>query len=124
MHDLESFGGFFSESVSIMMDLLLLLSCVQVRRERNYVDMAELARLKKGAIDHEGDFIDMVSEHFIDYCKPLGIWVDRLRKVIFPNGGRWKRENRMFFLERSASSGLKRQQSLGGRLIDKVTIDV
>ena len=33
MHDLESFEAFFSGSVSIMMDLLLLLSCVQVRRE-------------------------------------------------------------------------------------------
>lgn len=32
MHDLESFGGFFSGSVSIMMDLLLLLSCPGPKR--------------------------------------------------------------------------------------------
>ena len=35
----------------------------------NYVDMDELAGLKKGAVN-------MVSEHFTDYCIPLGIWVN------------------------------------------------
>ena len=75
------------------------------------MDMAELAGLKKGAIDHEGDFID--------YCKPLGIWADRLRKVIFPNGGRGKRENPRLFSRKQCF-----ERPLGGRIIDKVTIDV
>ena len=83
------------------------------------MDMAELAGLKKGAIDHEGDFVNMVNEHFIDYCKPLGIWVDRLRKVIFPKGGRGKRENRRLFSRKQCF-----ERPLGGRIIDKVTIDV
>ncbi|KAK2922783.1 Argonaute linker 2 domain [Fusarium oxysporum f. sp. vasinfectum] len=57
----------------------------------NYVDMGELANLKKGQVSHEGDFIKTAEENFTSYYQPLVPWVNRLRKVVFPNGGRWER---------------------------------
>ncbi|KAL7755607.1 hypothetical protein ACKLNR_014134 [Fusarium oxysporum f. sp. zingiberi] len=60
----------------------------------NYVDMGELANLKKGQVSHEGDFIKTAEENFTSYYQPLVPWVNRLRKVVFPNGGRWEREDR------------------------------
>ncbi|KAH6869569.1 hypothetical protein B0T10DRAFT_418334 [Thelonectria olida] len=60
----------------------------------NYVDTGELANLKKGQVSHEGDFIKTAEENFTSYYQPLVPWVNRLRKVVFPNGGRWEREDR------------------------------
>lgn len=91
MHDLGFYFGFFFW-ICIHYDGPTGVGKVVSRFEKwNYVDMDELAGLKKGAVDNEGDFINMANGHFTDYCKPLGIWVNRLRKVIFPNGGRWKK---------------------------------
>jgi hypothetical protein len=33
----------------------------------NFKEMDELAKLKKGAIDHEGDFIETSEEYFTPY---------------------------------------------------------
>ncbi|RYC78653.1 hypothetical protein BFJ63_vAg18473 [Fusarium oxysporum f. sp. narcissi] len=60
----------------------------------NYVDTGELANLKKGQVSHEGDFIKTAEENFTSYYQPLVPWVNRLRKVMFPNGGRWEREDK------------------------------
>jgi Fungal protein kinase len=60
----------------------------------NYVDMEELAKLKKGTVAHEGDFIRTTKENFTPYYKILGPWVNRLRKTVFPSGGRWEKEDR------------------------------
>lgn len=60
----------------------------------NYVDTEELANLKKGIVAHEGEFIHMTDEHFSDFYKPLSPWVTRLRKIVFPNGGRWEEEDK------------------------------
>ncbi|PLN76227.1 hypothetical protein BDW42DRAFT_188799 [Aspergillus taichungensis] len=57
----------------------------------NSVNIEELAELKKGTVAHERDFIHM-TEHFADFYKPLKPWVNRLRKIVFPNGGRWEEE--------------------------------
>ncbi|KAK8872459.1 kinase-like domain [Apiospora arundinis] len=59
----------------------------------NYVDTEELARIKKGEVSHEGDFIRSVEENFTGIYQPLIPWVNRLRKAIFPNGGRWEKED-------------------------------
>ncbi|KXJ85594.1 hypothetical protein Micbo1qcDRAFT_237400 [Microdochium bolleyi] len=59
----------------------------------NYVDTEELAELKKGRVSHEGDFVRVVEENFTPYYQPLIPWVNRLRKVVFPDGGRWERED-------------------------------
>jgi hypothetical protein len=61
----------------------------------NYADMEELAEMKKGIVAHEGDFLKLASENFGEYYQPLKAWVNRLRKVLFPNGGRWEKENQM-----------------------------
>lgn len=60
----------------------------------NYVDTEELAELKKGQVSHEGDFIRIAGEYFTLYYQPLIPWVNRLRKAVFPNGGRWEGEEK------------------------------
>ncbi|KAB5524002.1 hypothetical protein GE09DRAFT_1153373, partial [Coniochaeta sp. 2T2.1] len=53
----------------------------------NYVDTEEQAELKKGRrVSHEGDFIRTAEENFTPYYQPLIPRVNRLRKVVFPNG--------------------------------------
>ena len=59
----------------------------------NYVDTDELAKLKKGEVSDEGDFIKTAEEHFTSYYQPFVPWVNRLRKVVFPNGRRWEKED-------------------------------
>ncbi|KAM7191172.1 hypothetical protein V8F33_009043 [Rhypophila sp. PSN 637] len=59
----------------------------------NFADTEELARLKKGEISNEGDFIKAAQENFTLYYQPMVPWVNKLRKVIFPNGRRWERED-------------------------------
>lgn len=59
----------------------------------NYVDTDVLAKLKKGEVSDEGDFIRSVEENFTSYYQPLVSWVNRLRKVVFPNGKRWEKED-------------------------------
>ncbi|KAE8155744.1 hypothetical protein BDV40DRAFT_294090 [Aspergillus tamarii] len=75
MHDLESF---FWVIFWICIHYPALTKNKAVRRfeKWNYVDMEELAELKKGT--------------------PLGPWVNRLRKVEFPNGGRWEKETKTY----------------------------
>ncbi|KAK0621573.1 hypothetical protein B0T17DRAFT_295605 [Bombardia bombarda] len=60
----------------------------------NSVNTKELARVKKGEIGHEGDFLRTAEEDFASYYQPMIPWVNRLRRVVFPNGGRWEREDR------------------------------
>jgi len=59
----------------------------------NYADTEELAQLKKGQVSHEGDFIRAAEKNFTPYYRPMVSWVNRLRKVVFPNGSRWERED-------------------------------
>ena len=63
----------------------------------NYVDMKELAKTKKGEVDDEGDFIRTVEENFMPYYQPLIPWVNRLRKVVFPDGWRQRKENQELY---------------------------
>ncbi|KAI1086236.1 hypothetical protein F5B19DRAFT_175473 [Rostrohypoxylon terebratum] len=63
----------------------------------NNLGVEELARLKKGEIDHEGDFIKRVGSDFTPYFQPLAPWINRLRKVVFPNGGRWEKEDETLY---------------------------
>jgi hypothetical protein len=59
----------------------------------NYADTEELARLKKGEISDEADFVKAAEENFTPYYKPMVPWVNKLRKIVFPNGRRWERED-------------------------------
>jgi hypothetical protein len=37
----------------------------------NYEETEELAKLKKGMVDYEGDFMKIVEENFMSYYQPL-----------------------------------------------------
>jgi len=59
----------------------------------NYANTEELAWLKKAVIDDERDFIKTAKEYFTPYYNPFVPWVNRLRKVVFPNEKRWQNED-------------------------------
>ncbi|KAK2589875.1 hypothetical protein QQS21_012450 [Conoideocrella luteorostrata] len=59
----------------------------------NYYDTREVALLKKGLVIHEGDFIRTAEENFTHYYQPLLPLVTGLRKVVFPEGGRWEKKD-------------------------------
>ncbi|KAI1905715.1 hypothetical protein LOZ65_006946, partial [Ophidiomyces ophidiicola] len=65
--------------------------------EWNYMNTEKLAKQKKGEVDHEGDFLKSSARHFTDYYQPLVPWVNRLRRVVFPNGGRWKTPDKSLY---------------------------
>ncbi|KAI9772444.1 MAG: hypothetical protein M1840_000647 [Geoglossum simile] len=102
MHDLESFFWVLFW-ICIHYNGPNKESRVVTRFEKwNYEEMEELANLKKGMVDHEGDFIKTVEENFTLYYRPLIPWVNRLRKVVFPDGGRWKREDQELYSQMRA----------------------
>lgn len=39
------------------------------------------------------DFITAAEKNFTLYYKSIVYWVNKLRKVVFPNGRRWERED-------------------------------
>ena len=90
MHDLESF---------FWVVFWICIHCngpvegrVKEQYEKwNYANPEELARLKKGEISDERDFIRAVEENFTPYYKPLVPWINKLRKVVFPDGKRWEK---------------------------------
>jgi hypothetical protein len=65
--------------------------------EWNSAGTGELAKLKKGQVSHEGDFITTAAENFTVYYQPLIPWINRLRKAVFPNGGRWERDDESLY---------------------------
>jgi serine/threonine protein kinase len=58
--------------------------------EWHFVDTEELAINKKGVVVDEEDFLAIAGDHFSLYYQPLVPWVNRLRKVVFPDGRRRK----------------------------------
>ncbi|KAH7009260.1 uncharacterized protein B0I36DRAFT_342706 [Microdochium trichocladiopsis] len=78
MHDLESF--FWRSEIIPQFD------------KWNYADAEELAKLKMGTVSDEDIFAKTTTESFTNYFKALIPWVGRLRRVVFPSGGRWKKE--------------------------------
>ena len=63
----------------------------------NYMDTEELAEIKKGTVVNEGDFIKNITENFSPYYHPLIPWVNRLRKVVFPEGKRREKKDWMLY---------------------------
>ncbi|EER42289.1 conserved hypothetical protein [Histoplasma capsulatum H143] len=59
----------------------------------NYMDTEELAHAKKGIVTDEGDFLRITEGHFTPYYQSLIPCVNRLRRLVFPDGGRWKKPN-------------------------------
>ncbi|KAH8690351.1 hypothetical protein GQ44DRAFT_833064 [Phaeosphaeriaceae sp. PMI808] len=65
----------------------------------NYESSQKLAELKKGLISDERDFLKTMETKFTSYYKPLVVHVNRLRRKVFPNGGRWRDPNPQLYLE-------------------------
>ena len=59
----------------------------------NYMDTEELAKLKVGEVAHESYFIKSAEGTFTPYYQSLIPWVNRLRKVVFPNGRTFERDD-------------------------------
>ncbi|KAI1471016.1 serine/threonine-protein kinase Sgk2 [Daldinia caldariorum] len=59
----------------------------------NFMDAEELATMKLGTISEQDVFSNKSSKHFTTFYQPLIPWVNLLRQAIFPNGGRWKKED-------------------------------
>ena len=52
----------------------------------NYVDTEELAILKLGTVSDEGIFLETLKQNLTPCYKSLGQWINKLRRVVFPNG--------------------------------------
>jgi hypothetical protein len=63
----------------------------------NFKNTEELAREKAGLVIEEDKFSKKVDENFTAYCKPLIPCIQELRKVVFPEGKRWLREDRRLY---------------------------
>jgi hypothetical protein len=97
MHDLESFFW------------VLFWICIHYNGSQgrvvqqfdkwNYANTEELAKLKLGTVSDDEIFRKTTLEHFTDYYQPLIPCVDRLRRKIFPGGGRWKVPNPKLYLD-------------------------
>lgn len=59
----------------------------------NYADTAELAKTKRGTVYGEGDFVKEMEDYFTPYWRPMIPWINRLRRVVFPGGQRWSKED-------------------------------
>ncbi|KAI0570679.1 hypothetical protein Alg215_10901 [Pyrenophora tritici-repentis] len=78
----------------------------------NYIDTEELAKLKKGEVGDESDFLRTAKATFTPYYQSLIPYVNRLRRKVFPNGGRWRVPNPKLYMEmkeilRAAQDDLK-----------------
>ena len=54
----------------------------------NYMDMEDLAGVKKVAVDDERHFLKIAQENFTPYYQPLICWVNKLRRVVFKRSRR------------------------------------
>ncbi|PZD30685.1 hypothetical protein A1F97_10045 [Pyrenophora tritici-repentis] len=110
MHDLESFFW------------VLFWICIHYNGSQgrvvqqfdkwNYANTEELAKLKLGTVSDDEIFRKTTLEHFTDYYQPLIPCVNKLRKKIFPGGGRWRVPNPKLYLDmkdilRAARNDLK-----------------
>lgn len=90
MHDLESFFWVF---FWICIHYDARGKCIGPTRfdDWNAIDDDTLVSQKKGEISDEQDFLRNSEKNFISHYKPLIPWVNRMRRHVFPNGGRWQR---------------------------------
>ncbi|EDN09429.1 predicted protein [Histoplasma mississippiense (nom. inval.)] len=92
MHDLESFFWVLFW-ICIHYDAPGKGRIVERFEEWNYVSTEKLADEKKGVISDEGDFLRILKDNFTPYYQSLIPCINRLRRLVFPDGGRWKKPN-------------------------------
>jgi hypothetical protein len=97
MHDLESFFW------------VLFWICIHYNGSQgrvvqqfdkwNYANTEELAKLKLGTVSDNDIFHKTIQENFTECYQPLLPCVNRLRRKIFPGGGRWREPNPKLYAE-------------------------
>ncbi|ODH39909.1 hypothetical protein ACO22_01738 [Paracoccidioides brasiliensis] len=92
LHDLESFFWVLFW-ICIHYDGRGKGSSVEEFEKWNCMNTGELARAKKGVISDEGDFLRLAEDYFTPYYQSLIPCGNRLRRLVFPDGGRWKKPN-------------------------------
>ncbi|OJD28400.1 hypothetical protein ACJ73_00178 [Blastomyces percursus] len=92
MHDLESFFWVLFW-ICIHYDGRGKGSSVEEFEKWNYMNTGELACAKKGVVNDESDFLRLAEDYFTPYYRSLTHCVNRLRRLVFPDGGRWKKPN-------------------------------
>ncbi|OJD10456.1 hypothetical protein AJ78_08541 [Emergomyces pasteurianus Ep9510] len=92
MHDLESFFWVLFW-ICIHYEGPGKGSTVERFEKWNYMDTEELAGAKHGVIGEEGDFLRVANGYVTPYYQSLIPCLDQLRRLVFPNGGRWKISN-------------------------------
>ncbi|KAF7877724.1 hypothetical protein EAF04_001395 [Stromatinia cepivora] len=63
----------------------------------NYADMKELVVLKSGTVTRDEIFMDIITDNFTSYYKPLIPWVNKLREIVFPKSGSHKQDNEKLY---------------------------
>jgi hypothetical protein len=92
MHDLESFFWVLFW-ICIHFDGPNKSKVIPRFEKWNYLNTEELASDKRGVIADEVDFCGIMEEYFTSSFQTLASLVNRLRRVVFPNGERWKKTN-------------------------------
>ena len=59
----------------------------------NYVDTEELAGMKLGVVAVENVFMKTITDNFTPYYKPLILFLNGLRKIVFPRDRPWEEED-------------------------------
>ncbi|KAM5429321.1 hypothetical protein McanMca71_007718 [Microsporum canis] len=96
MHDLESFFWVLFW-ICIHHDSPEDSQVVKRFEKWNFMDTEELADMKIGIIAEEDKFLKTTTKYFTEYYQPLVPWVNRLRREVFPSGGRWKTPNKNLY---------------------------
>lgn len=65
----------------------------------NYDDDQKLKNSKKGVVDDEADFEQTAEKYFTSYYKVLVLWVNELRRVVFPGGTRRKKPDKSLYIQ-------------------------
>lgn len=63
----------------------------------NFETTENLAKIKTGSVLEEDKFGKEVEENVTTYCKPLIPCIGELRKVVFPEGKRWLKDDRQLY---------------------------
>jgi hypothetical protein len=65
----------------------------------NFADTEELATMKLGIVSDDEIFNTTVMENFTEHYKPLIPCIKKLRRKVFPGGGRWRVSNPKLYEE-------------------------
>ena len=97
LHDLESFFWVFFWICIHYSEPNKKPRVVLAFEEWNYIDMKILASLNKRTVSDEADFKKMMDKNFTPYYYSLRPWMNRLQKVVFPNGRRLEKGDVGFY---------------------------